>query len=112
MDTIWHSLHLKLQYSPCVTASYPLSIETGNLQYNGPICISFAYHMFGVNMGRLEVRVGTRNVWQMSGNQGNTWREAQVATTLLSGEGVRIQRDEVLLNVQASIQDLCPESEH
>ncbi len=51
--------------------------------------------MFGVNMGSLEVRVGTRNVWERSGNQGNTWHYAQVDTNLTSGEEVRTrQKDE------------------
>ena len=40
--------------------------------------IRFSYHMFGATMGTLEVVVDDVVVWSKSGDQGNTWFEAQI----------------------------------
>jgi len=47
--------------------------------------LSFNYHMYGTAMGQLEVQVSTNDgstwsspIWSKSGNQGNSWEEAEV----------------------------------
>ncbi len=53
-------------YSPCINLS---NVEV-------PI-LSYAYHMFGINMGSLSVDILTENGWHnidfLEGNQGNNW---------------------------------------
>lgn len=50
---------------------------------NNPI-LEFYYHMYGAQMGELNVEISTNNgvswtpVWTLSGNQGNQWRKATV----------------------------------
>jgi hypothetical protein len=49
------------------------------------VCVSFCYHMFGEQVGSLELHVlenGSEQVlWSRSGNQGNTWYHAQLPVT-------------------------------
>ncbi|XP_067654504.1 MAM and LDL-receptor class A domain-containing protein 1-like [Haliotis asinina] len=55
-----------------------------------PTCLTFWYHMYGNSIGTLNVYV-TRNgakgspIWQMSGNQGNSWNVAEVSIKTVSG---------------------------
>lgn len=49
----------------------------------GPHCLTFWYHMYGSNIGRLNVytRIGSNRgsaVWTRAANQGNKWNVAQV----------------------------------
>lgn len=49
-------------------------------------CLTFAYHMYGAEMGTLSVLTGAANVslteavtlWNVSGNQGDAWKMAEV----------------------------------
>lgn len=63
--------------------------------------LEFYYHMYGAQMGELNVEISTNNgvswttVWTLSGNQGNQWRKATVdlqpyknATTRIRFRGV------------------------
>ncbi|XP_074657056.1 uncharacterized protein LOC141910238 [Tubulanus polymorphus] len=59
-----------------------------------PACLRFAYHMYGVNMGTLQVRYRsptalTTPFWSISGNQGSDWHYAQTELPL-SGVSVNI----------------------
>lgn len=49
-------------------------------------CLQFYYHMYGSDMGTLNVytRTGNANgnpIWRKTGNQGNRWLKAQVTVT-------------------------------
>nr|XP_033795427.1 MAM domain-containing glycosylphosphatidylinositol anchor protein 1 isoform X2 [Geotrypetes seraphini] len=53
--------------------------------YRTSYCISFYYHMYGKHIGSLNLLVRVRNigstdtqVWTLSGNRGNMWRQANV----------------------------------
>lgn len=54
-----------------------------------PICMTFYYSMYGVDVGTLNVYVMTGNqlpttaVWTQSGNQGNQWIKAQTSIQAL-----------------------------
>ncbi|CAC5389538.1 unnamed protein product [Mytilus coruscus] len=49
------------------------------------VCFTFWYHMYGVNMGTLNVYTKSRNItrkhWSRSGNQGNSWNYANFDIT-------------------------------
>ena len=45
--------------------------------YTDP-CFSFYTHMYGSNMGTMEVFVNGTSVWSLSGDQGNAWMYQQV----------------------------------
>ena len=47
---------------------------------SGKTCMSFFYHMRGgySQMGRLRVLMNGKQVFQKSGNQGNSWLEAKI----------------------------------
>jgi hypothetical protein len=84
-------------YCPC--AGYYVFIETSAPRRRGdkawlkseslagaantPKCVSFWYHMYGINMGSLNVYVATNGSlpgdlrWSLSGNQGNQWNQGR-----------------------------------
>ncbi|XP_067654295.1 MAM and LDL-receptor class A domain-containing protein 1-like isoform X2 [Haliotis asinina] len=53
-----------------------------------PTCLTFWYHMYGISIGTLNVYVlrnGARSsIWQLSGNQGNSWKVAEVSLNTVS----------------------------
>ena len=63
--------------------------DLSTLAYDGSACadlglavtsVSFHYHMYGGKMGKLRlVDAAGQEVWSMSGNQGNAWKEASVS---------------------------------
>ena len=62
------------QKARLISKSYPAS----NAE-----CLSFWYHMYGTNIGTLNVYTMSFNrlssaAWSLSGNQGNQWKRAQV----------------------------------
>lgn len=47
-------------------------------------CFTLHYHMFGKDMGKLQIKVKHKNnsvisVWEDSGNKGDSWRKAQIS---------------------------------
>ncbi|XP_068681521.1 MAM and LDL-receptor class A domain-containing protein 2-like isoform X3 [Montipora foliosa] len=60
---------------------------------NGELgCLFFYYHMYGTDMGTLNVFSGNMKVFNESGNQGNIWRKAETTIVLghkLAFEGIR-----------------------
>lgn len=60
--------------------------------------LAFSYHMFGVNMGTLDVEVSTDNgqtwsapIWTLSGDQGNAWDSASVDLTPYAGQSIKVR---------------------
>ncbi len=76
------------------TYMYPhpmcFSLHTGDLQYEGEVCVRFAYHMWGQNMGRLQVWTSAEGdpVWEKAADQRNTWHSAAVNARIERGEAV------------------------
>ena len=60
----------------------------------GQLCLSFYYHMFGSDMGTLEVIARTghkyRILWKKSGQHGRKWYFAETPIDLRPKERVRI----------------------
>ena len=63
--------------SPRVAGDRAMMERTG-IKFSGNTCIHFFYHMFGASLGTLNVYVGCTKVFTVSGNQGNTWQQAEV----------------------------------
>lgn len=64
--------------------------------FTTPMCLSFWYHMYGIQIGSLNVYVKTgiampsAPVWSKSRNQGQMWNLAQTTIQGTSGYRVRI----------------------
>jgi len=50
----------------------------------GPACLSFFYHMYGRDINLLNVKLGSTDVFQKSGSQGNQWKKAEFS---INGSG-------------------------
>jgi hypothetical protein len=76
-----HYLYIEASYrKPYDTARFDSSLHP---QTEGT-CVTFWYHMYGSNIGTLNVYRRERNqlgavVWSMSSNQGNVWHVAQIS---------------------------------
>ncbi|KAJ7394106.1 Chymotrypsin-like elastase member 3B [Desmophyllum pertusum] len=56
------------------------------------VCLTFYYHMYGSTIGTLSVSNKGKALWSMTGNQGNSWKKAEVSISGaydLKIEGVR-----------------------
>ncbi len=57
--------------------------------------INFDYHMWGTNMGSLDLSVnagsGWTSLWSLSGNQGNSWNNQQVDLSAYAGSTIRLR---------------------
>lgn len=55
---------------------------------NGDYCLSFWFHMYGADIGSLNVHIvdstGDNTVWSRSGDQGNSWFKAVVPLQIAS----------------------------
>ncbi|MBQ4819349.1 M14 family zinc carboxypeptidase [Aquimarina sp. MMG016] len=72
--------------SPCIDLSNLLGVS-----------LEFGYHMYGTNMGTLEVLVSTDNggsytsIWSQTGNQGNSWNQSTIDLTSYAGSVIKLQ---------------------
>lgn len=59
--------------------------------------LEFYYHMFGSNMGTIEVLVSTNNglsyttIWSQEGNKGNVWKKASIDLSSYAGTVIKLQ---------------------
>ena len=42
------------------------------------VCLSFYYHMYGQTINALNIYNRGQRIWSMNGNQGNSWKKAEV----------------------------------
>lgn len=70
-------------------------------------CFSFAYHMWGQNVGRLNVYVkdfyGEKKlVWRLGGDQGDQWHKANIPLSQPRAfkVGHSYQRDKLYINIR------------
>ncbi len=72
--------------SPCIDLT---GVPNGSLE--------FGYHMFGNNVGAMEVLVSTddganyTSIWLQNGNIGNVWNQATVSLTSYAGSVIQLQ---------------------
>ncbi len=72
--------------SPCIDLTHESNAE-----------LSFDYHMYGSNMGTLEVRLSTNDgvnwttAWSKNGNQGNSWSSQTINLSAYSGSTIKLQ---------------------
>ena len=64
-------------------------LNTPKLRFSGNMCLQFYYHMYGANMGKLNVMVNGNRVFTASGDKGNLWLKAAVDVTLSGMYAVR-----------------------
>ncbi|WP_282087361.1 M14 family zinc carboxypeptidase [Aquimarina algiphila] len=61
------------------------------------VSLEFGYHMYGSNMGSMEVLVSTddgvnyTSIWTKSGDAGNTWNQASVDLSVYAGSVIKLQ---------------------
>ncbi|XP_046846326.1 transmembrane protease serine 9-like [Xenia sp. Carnegie-2017] len=59
---------------------------------SGQWCLTFSYHMFGSDIGKLNVHNDNMGDWQTiftkSGNQGNQWKRAEIDVNLLNSSSI------------------------
>ena len=60
------------------------------------VTFSFDYHMYGTNIGTLKVQASTdganyTDVWTLSGNQGNSWQNADVDLSSYAGNTLKLR---------------------
>ena len=56
------------------------------------LCFQFRYHMFGTAIGSLNIKIydgELKNVWTISGNQGDQWHAGQVPIPYGTNQRVR-----------------------
>jgi len=63
---------------PRTTGDYA-DLETPPLLSVRRTLLTFMYHMKGSTMGKLQVLVNGRKIWEKSGNQGTAWSSAKIS---------------------------------
>lgn len=59
-------------------------------------CVSFYYHMYGIDIGTLNVYVKRNDsgsldkVWTLSRQQGNEWRQGQAPLNITGNESIKV----------------------
>jgi hypothetical protein len=66
-------------------------LESNKVTLGSGADLEFDFHMYGSQMGTLEVFVDMESVWKMSGNKGNKWEAAAINLDRFSGKEVQIQ---------------------
>lgn len=81
---------------PCTNMTAKLLSPCMDLSTITNPVLTFAYHMYGTDMGSLSVDIlsngaWTNNVWTMSGNKGNTWFNANINLAPWSGQKINVR---------------------
>jgi len=85
--------------SSAAEGSWYLFIETSSPRASGDVAIlkspvvdiasntmlSFNYHMYGLDIGKLQVFVDSDNIWEEQGDKGNAWKLAAVSLAQYGG---------------------------
>lgn len=64
-------------------------LDSPKLQFSGSMCLKFYYHMYGADIGTLNVNINGNKVFTASGDQGNKWLIAAVDVNLSGKYAVR-----------------------
>ena len=91
-ETYLNSLHGLYMFMEVIPYWYPeytptisLTSECFKISELTTPTLAFKYHMYGEDMGTLDVLVNGTNVWSLSGNQGNQWEFYQVDLSAFTG---------------------------
>ena len=74
-------------------------------------CLEFWYHMYGADVGQLNIYVRTGNViprtalWGESGNKGNEWKVAKVSVR--ANSPYEVCRPFILRYIRGTVRDTC-----
>ena len=67
------------------------------MSYSGAYCFIFWYHMYGSSIGSLNIYTQSvasavkQRKWMLQGNQGNTWRKAEVDINSTSSGNYKVR---------------------
>lgn len=91
--------------SPGDNAELQLAVSRSN----SSSCLTFYYHMYGSNMGTLNVFNGNVTIFTKSGNQGNLWRKGTRTVHLSDVVNIPVLLH-IITHVRPSIymQKCCP----
>ena len=64
-------------------------LNSPKLPFSGSMCLKFYYHMYGANIGKLEVMISGNKVFTASGDKGNKWLRAAIDVSLSGKHAVR-----------------------
>ncbi|MEO0473082.1 MAG: endonuclease, partial [Bacteroidota bacterium] len=88
-------------YVEASSPNYPskeavLSSACFNLASLGNPEVNFQYHMYGANMGSLNLQAKTSSgswttIWSQSGDQGNSWEDANVSLSAYAGQTIELR---------------------
>jgi hypothetical protein len=62
----------------CIQYCYVRTFNSSSFLKGVKRCLSFWYHMYGADMGTLNVLVDGSSVWTRTGDQGNSWKKADI----------------------------------
>ncbi|MBN8693456.1 MAG: S8 family serine peptidase [Bacteroidetes bacterium] len=82
--------------TPCVNLTANLLSPCVDLSTITNPMLSFAYHMYGTDMGTLYVDIlangaWTNNVWSMTGNKGNSWFVANISLSAWASQKINVR---------------------
>ena len=86
-----YHLYLYLGYYMYIETSSPrvkgdnAKLKSPSLKFTGNMCLSFYYHMYGSDIGSLNVSINSKQVFSRSGNKGNQWFKASVTISSIVG---------------------------
>ena len=86
------------------------SLATPGIRYTGPVCIRFAYHVYGESIGALLVYTRfhgspSNPIFNQTGQLGDRWIEAAVDAVLIYAESVRHSTSFTAFTVAVRIRD-------
>lgn len=90
--------YLFTEASSCFNNTMQVLSPCFDLSGQSDATLTFFYHMWGASMGTLSVQASTDNgttwsgnLWSQSGDQGNSWQEANVSLASYAGATVRLR---------------------
>lgn len=72
--------------------------------FSGAFCLSFFYHMNGPAIGKLRLSVDSNLIFEIMGEQGSNWSQAQV---LVNGSNSKVCRQYRLPSVSNHSTKVC-----
>ncbi|XP_069105732.1 uncharacterized protein [Argopecten irradians] len=61
--------------------------------FTGEACLSFAYHMFGADIGTLFVFLDNVEIWSLSGEQGDEWHFVEIGIEFITNKKIIFTTD-------------------
>ena len=76
------------------------------LKFHRNMCLIFYYHMYGANVGSLNVTINGKLLFSASGHIGNKWLKASINTSSFTGSLVGTHRVNILSKISISFSSV------